>query len=302
MEFKDFTNKMAAAVKERMGEGYQVSVQTVKKNNNITLKGLLIIGKESNVTPMIYLEPFYHAVAGGRATMGQAASDIVDFYKEHKVSRPVDASPFTDYGNIRGRIRARLVNTGKNQDFLATVPHREYMDLSMIYAAVFDCEDGEQGSIIVKHEHMKLWGVTEQELFEQAESNTEAADDMEVISMSEIFRQTAGDEAAGEIGIMDCGAAPMYVVTNKKRLYGAVAMLNRKVMKKAAEILGRDFIILPSSIHEVLAVAATDVTAEVCRMAWIVNEVNSTEVAEDEILSGHVYRYDCQTGEIVIAA
>ncbi len=94
----------------------------------------------------------------------------------------------------------------------------------------------------------------------------------------------------------------MYVVTNKKRMYGAVAMLDRKVMKKAAEILGRDFIILPSSIHEVIVIPALNGDEDAGQMALMVKEVNATEVTADEILSEHVYRYDYQTGEIEIAA
>lgn len=302
MEFEDFMNKIVAAVKERMGEGYRVSVQRVMKNNGITLNGLLIAPKESNMAPTVYLEPFYHVVAEGRATLGEAVSGILDLYGMCKADRSIDVSALAAYDSVKGKIRARLVNTGKNSELLTEVPHREYLDMSLIYAILFGCEDGNQGSIIIRNEHMRLWGVTEQELYEQAKSNAEAADDLEVISMSELLREVAGDDAAREAGLMDEDTAPMCIITNKSRLYGAVAMMDRRIMEEAAAIIGRDFMILPSSIHEVIAVPAPYGNDAARRMARMVEEVNAMEVTVDEVLSSHVYRYDYQTGEIAIAA
>jgi len=302
MEFEDFTNKMIAAVKAKLGRDYQVSVRTVEKNNDIALTGLLVLNRRTNIFPTVYLEPFYCAVTEGRIAFEQAVTSIVGIYEEYKFDEPVDFSALTEYGRIKGKIRAGLINTEMNADFLVTVPHREYMDLSMIYLVVFDSEDGGHGSFIIRREHMKLWGVTEQELFTQAKSNMEAADDMEVTGISEIFREAVGDETAEEIGVMECDAVPMYVVTNKKRLYGAVAMLDQKTMRKVAEIINRDFMILPSSVHEILVIPAPDETEEISNMACMVQEVNAAEVRDDEILSSHVYRYNYQTGEIAIAA
>jgi hypothetical protein len=125
---------------------------------------------------------------------------------------------------------------------------------------------------------------------------------MEIRGISEVFREAVGDETAEEIGVLERNAIPLYVVTNKERLYGAVAMLNQRIMKKAAEIINKDFMILPSSVHEILVLPATDEAEEINQLACMVNEVNTAEVRDDEILSSHVYRYNHKTGEIAIAA
>jgi len=299
MEFKEFTEKMASAVEKQMGKGYRVSVQDVKRNNNVTLTGLLVSDGESNVSPFIYLEPFYRAVGENRETFGEAVLNIIGTYMENRTAGHFDISAFAEYGNASNRIRARLVNTEKNKDFLETVPHREFMDLSMVYEAVFDLRGRRQGSITVNYGHMELWGVTEQELFEQAKSNMEAAGNIEITSISEIL---CSFNPAEETGLEDCNAFPMYVVSNRSRMYGAVAMVNKKTMQEASEIFGRDFMILPSSVHELILVPSLGEPGEAVRMAEMVQEINDTEVAEDEVLSSHVYRYDCQTGNISIAA
>jgi hypothetical protein len=91
----------------------------------------------------------------------------------------------------------------------------------------------------------------------------------------------------------------VYVLSNKMKFHGAVQMLNRNVLEKTAEQLGKDLLILPSSIHEVLVIPAKGSKKEVEEICEIVRMVNATQLS-NEILSYHVYRYSRETGEITI--
>ena len=73
------------------------------------------------------------------------------------------------------------------------------------------------------------------------------------------------------------------------------------VMDNIAEKVGKDFYLLPSSIHEALVVPDRP-DMEVDSLAAMVREVNATQVAKDEQLSDHVYRYDYDNHSLVIAA
>lgn len=48
----------------------------------------------------------------------------------------------------------------------------------------------------------------------------------------------------------------MYVITNESKLFGATSMLYEETLYELAEKIGSDLYILPSSIHEVIAVSA----------------------------------------------
>ena len=67
----------------------------------------------------------------------------------------------------------------------------------------------------------------------------------------------------------------------------------------AAQKMNGDFYILPSSIHELLAVPVS--TAEIEELRQMVKEVNDNEVAPEEILGYEVYRYNRETGEVEVA-
>lgn len=82
-------------------------------------------------------------------------------------------------------------------------------------------------------------------------------------------------------------------------------MFNKQMLKSAAQILDGDFLLLPSSVHELILMPMEqeeEEGAQARQFAAMVQEVNDTQVEEDEILSYHVYRYCRETEEIVIAA
>ena len=65
--------------------------------------------------------------------------------------------------------------------------------------------------------------------------------------------------------------------------------------------IGRDFFVLPSSLHEVLLLPVMDEMS-----AWdlrqIVGTMNHQVVSDEEVLSDHVYRYLHKCNKLIIAA
>ena len=64
-------------------------------------------------------------------------------------------------------------------------------------------------------------------------------------------------------------------------------------MDQAAERVGGDFYILPSSIHEVLLVK-DDGKFGIDYLEDMVKEVNATQVAPEDLLTDSVYHYDAK--------
>ena len=93
----------------------------------------------------------------------------------------------------------------------------------------------------------------------------------------------------------------MYVLTNDTKLNGAAMLLCPATMDKVAEQVGSSYYIILSSIHETLIVPFSD-DLNVDQLRQMVHEVNSTQVAPDEILSDNVYVYDYDNHRIVAAA
>lgn len=88
--------------------------------------------------------------------------------------------------------------------------------------------------------------------------------------------------------------------------YGASAILGKRAWEEAASMYDSNFFILPSSIHECLAIPDLPEFITGDRESFIkyfhdmVRNVNNTVVDEYEILTYSVYYYDRQSGEISI--
>lgn len=293
-----FTEEIAALLKDRLGE-VEVMVHNAEKNNGLCLTGLAIRGQGSNIAPCIYLEDFYPGYSEGRRSLEDITDEIIQIYHRDRVGHSFDLSVFTDYSHVRHLLHGRLVNTEKNMERLKGIPHREFLDLSLVYCVAFPCMGSQgAGSVQITDKCMGLWKVSEQDLYEQAMENMAGADNAYIFSMADIF----ADIQAYIPETTRKQTSPMYVLTNRNKLDGAVQILNSGVLRKAAGIIGQDFFILPSSIHETILVPAGETDTAPEELAAVVREVNEEAVSEEEFLSGHVYHYCTADGQITIAA
>lgn len=295
MVSEEFAKEIVSALKERL-DGVSVSICHAMKNNVTFRTGIAIRETVSNMLFCIYLEEYYFAYKEGEKSIRDIVEDIIYINSQNDF----DASIFNDYSAVRTKLRGRLVNTEKNRELLKSVPHREFMDLSIIYYVEAFCLDGNQGigNIQVHYRHLQSWGVTENDLYNRIVENMSTFDRACILRMSDIMAEIS-EPCCGK---MHENTLSAYVLTNQSMVNGAIQILNRRALEDAACMFGSDFFILPSSVHETILVSANDYGDEVKELAVMVNNVNETSVLENEILSYHVYRYCKKTRQIRQAA
>lgn len=301
MEIKEFAQQVADAVQERLGGECRAEIKEIRKNNNAVLTGLMIRNPSTNVSPCIYLEEFFQGFEKGTETVEGMADRIAGAYREAGLPDRMDISFFTDYEKARKKVRGKLVNTEINRKLLEAVPHREFLDLSMVYMLCLEEEGcGMECSIDVKNEYLELWGVTEEELFGDAEANARSDGGAVLKSIVDVIKDVPYNEETAVPALDE--SFPMYVLTNRRRTYGAVGMLDAETLKEAGKILGGGYYILPSSVHELILLASSGKAGEVKKMEEMVKIINDTLVLAEERLGYHIYRYDNESGKISIAS
>ena len=77
-------------------------------------------------------------------------------------------------------------------------------------------------------------------------------------------------------------------------------LLNIPVLKKLADQLDSNLYLLPSSVHEIIAVRS-DPNTDVSYLTEMVNEANNYVVEPENYLSDHVYYFDREKCEVTIA-
>lgn len=287
MEIKEFSQKVCKTVGDSLGENYNVGLKEVRKNNDVLLHGLTIQEKDHNVAPTIYLEHFWRAYEEG-ASFSEVIDRLMAVYGQDGPACSVDMEFFTDFEKVRDRICYRLIGTEENRTLLEDVPHVEFLDLAVCFFYAYSGPVLGEGSILVHNSHMKAWGTSVAELMSLARENTPRLFPSQCSTMEEVLEEIVGERKQEATFARE---VPMKVLTNNRRLNGAVCMVYQGVLEQIAEELGNSLYILPSSIHEVILLAEEE-TAAPRELKKMIVEVNSTQVAPEEVLSNSLYRYD----------
>ena len=293
--FQEFCECVCEHVRGILGEDYTISMKSVRKNNNITMEGLLIRYLDSSVAPTIYLNPYYEQYSEGR-TISHIAEEVAEIYRNNR--DPWKEAPSFEFSEIRDKILFRVINRGLNEEELMHMPHVEIGDFAVGFQWVVDTDDRRLGSVRVTDEQAESWGVTTDELTKLAVENS-ARDVPPVLkSIEEVLHEIVRDNGGSFCGLTESELKessseqefPMYVLTNSRSHMGASALLALPFLDEFRERIGEDFWILPSSIHEVILVPVSKVEdrAKLCAM---VREINETQVPPQEVLSDEVYSY-----------
>ena len=300
MKFDQFTEEVVDKIREFLPESFanaSVELQTVVKNNDLKLTGLTIRSADSNISPTIYLEQFYDEYQSGK-DMGRILSNIADVRIRNEVKEVFDVTQITDFEHVKGAIVPRLMNQKWNVDLLKMRPHKFVADLAVTYHILLKQDITGTASVPVTNILMESWGVDTDILHELSIKNLPLLLPSSFQSMSSVLSGMLGDgeETEDILAGIPSQDEVMFILSNEKKMHGASALLDKKIMQTIIKKFG-DFYILPSSIHECIIVkATTDIDANM--LTAMVQDVNAGQVAVDERLSDHVYRYTAEDGLI----
>ncbi|MCM1561263.1 MAG: DUF5688 family protein [Butyrivibrio sp.] len=297
MDFEGFTEQILGKVGRKAAGKFAVQIGHVKQNNDAALTGIAAVMEGSNINPRIFLNGLYEEYKNGHAKLDEIADEIHGLFAEHYENRmEFDADAFSDWETVKPSIRAKLVNAGQNKERLKDIPHRTFLDLAVVYYVKSDdfWKKG-KGSIPVNAHHMEIWEQEEENLYETAVANMRSDGEPYFENFENIVRRLAMECIGMEGKLEQHPDVGMYILTNRCRQFGAAAILNKSVLRNIAEQIGDNFVVLPSSLHEVVVLKA-DKRAGYERLADMVKEVNATQLRAEERLSDHVYVY-CRNEE-----
>ena len=253
-----------------------------------------------NLSPNLYLDSFYKKYENGW-DLQEVLEDIGHALKE-SVQEMESFKEIIRLDNIRENVFCKFINTKQNEELLKTMPHRNFHDLSIVYAWYVGEQDGAMLSAPINHELAKSEGLSEEQLFLLGKENTRILFPTTIRPMSAVIEELMGrkESKGGELFEFEPDEEfPMYVVSNRRRFFGATAVLYEDGMQMLADRLDDNLYLMPSSIHEWIAVPESYTNLE--HLSEIVHLVNFSKVEEDERLSNEVYHYDKRTRQFTIA-
>ena len=293
---KSFADAVAETIKVQADNYFpsnfkvgRVEVNEVVKGNDTKLIGIIIGKENSNVAPNIYLEKYYDRYLKG-TDMDTLIDEICAVCVQNDVPN-LSADDLTNFDKVKDKICVRLINAEKNTEYLANKPHKLIEDLAIMYCISVLISESGQGSVPITNQLLDAYGITVDELHNIAMTNLKKQTP-KFVSMREMLLEMG----CPEFMLPPKDDLSMYVLTNESKTHGAAMILNNEVLSNIREKLNRDFIIIPSSIHEVLIVPISDDIMDINEYSKKIQKINASEVNSEEVLSDHPYLYTKNNG------
>lgn len=305
MNYEIFKEVVAEKFMDYMPEQYQgmrLRVEPVNKVNKV-LDGITLVGSGAgrSVSPTLYINHMYehYLETENLQEVLQSAARRMDMaFKEMPEVGDVNLEGAKD------NIVFQVINTLQNEDMLRDMPHREFQDLSIIYRWVVKVDENGIQSSAIRNNLAEQLGMNEEQLFKCAVENTRRIFPPTVKSMNDVIREMfISDGMPAEVADMMIGEMPedkmMWVISNDRGINGAGSMLYEDNLHKLAMKLETDLYILPSSVHECIAVSTN--VGDPYELAEMVSEINMGQVALEDRLSNQVYHYDKDARRLTLA-
>lgn len=247
---------------------YRPTIHTVRKVNEEKDTLILMPEKSSHIAamPNIYLDDMYEEFSQNKdldRVLRLIAAMVVQYTGSFRPSQ-VDL----DFKQKKDSIVMNLINTERNRALLESVPHKELMDLAVVYRIIMSREKDGMATVLVTDDLLKELGLTQEELEKVAYVNTGRLFPVEITKLSDA----------------------LYVMTNEAKVHGATTILYKEAVHRLSDQIGGNFYLIPSSIHEVMAVP--DHLIDPKKLILMLEEGNTVCSHKSEILSNTIYHYD----------
>jgi len=233
-------------------------------------------GPAENCGPMPTLnyQDMYRAVVGGAKLekVMQCIAQTMQFHLPPDVESSCqqlfeEDAPQTDM------LHVALINRKRNREYLRGLPHVDFLDLAAI--AYLEGTKGSGYLCVVTKDIQKQMGLGDEELLKTACENT--------------FRDYPSFLEDSHLGLNAwCPGSS----------FGAVCLLDKEMLREAAERLDSDLYVLPDSLHLLFLIAARSVPRQIVMESFF--RANLLEPDAGDFLSDNVYYYDRSEGSLRI--
>jgi len=289
MDFEQFKTEVIEEMRERFPE-LEISTQEVKKLQGRSYDGMSVQPEGSNIAAAMNLEGFFSQLNSGEslhAIMDNIEHTIDDVI--HNMPQ-IDVHAITDYEQMKDTLTLQMIPVAGNEERLAGIPHQEIEDMAVVYRMELNADEQGTSSILVTNAMLDTFGITADQLHTDAMEAAQENHPASLRNMNDVMRDMVGDFGAG---LIPDEPSPMWVATVEGGMHGACAIQYPGFLDQAAETLGGDFFVLPSSVHEVLLIP-NDGSVELSTLEQMVRDVNANEVAPEDRLSDNVFHYDSE--------
>lgn len=299
MSYKEFLEEVKNSIKEYLPDSFKdatVDIQKVKKNNGVELNGLTVRKTGQKISPVLYLDQHYRNLQQGLTNIQDICKNVAEGITQNQ--RSFDVNDILDPEKIKDRVTFSVIGAKNNISMLQDMPHRIKDDMAMVYRIIVNQENQEVGSVKISDQLAESLNLNEKDLYNMAMENTPKLFPAQFQSMYDVLKKMMPEMA--EMMGPNIFEDSMYVLSNEQNIDGASALFYPGVQEEIYKHMGKEYYVLPSSIHETIIVPK-NASMNATELKNMVMEINGKEVSPDEVLTDSVYEYDARSKTLTIA-
>jgi hypothetical protein len=309
LTYEEFKNTFSSKFPEVMGadfQGYELKMMPVVKRGK-NLDGFTFCPREKgegiSVMPTFYFNDIYEAYC--------VDEDITRSLYEisSTMKRSIQTGQFMsqdiDFSKIKRNVIAELINTENGTDYLYDYPHRDFLNLTIVYRWVVKVDETGIYSSMIDNSLMEVAGLTEEDLYKCAVKNTKRIVPPCVKTFDSVVRKMMRQSGKSDYEIRKLiGSTPqnqkIYVITNKHSFRASTALLFKEVLCSIAQKVESDYFVVPTSVNESLIVPVTTGIDPLRLQEMLIDSNEMFCGDDDQILSNNIYFYDSGRNQLKI--
>lgn len=297
---KEFLEKLRQEMEKQTRQDV-VTGEMLRVGGGTTYFGLIVLGKEDMSWPLLYVDQVYFDYQNGREFSSIVEELLVR--NEKRKERKQIQSYFVDFKKAKPNLCYQLVNRERHLAFLGDRPHESFFNLEKLYGILTEEKKGWRILLDIRKCHLEKWGISEQELKQQAEENMSTLLPIQKRKFQDFFSLSSEQENTCDAFLKSVHgeeqAEHLFILSNSLHFYGASVFTYPNVWKEIAEEWNDHLVISPNSVHE-LTVRPLKEGKELLACVMALRERNVTRRMEEEFLGNHVYLYEKGTGHIMV--
>lgn len=239
LNYEEFKEAITKKFQDALPEEFNVSRVIVQKTN--TEKEGLSISRKKEVAFGVYFKDMYEHYLKTNDLSDIVGKTIKCSLLDCRLIKEQGIEKLNDMEWVKNHMIMQFINTERNQELLKTLPHREFLDLSIIYRIIFEAPM-EGMSSIIKNKMAENYNLSEEDLYQIAYENTRKISEPILLPSSRVYfemfineHDEIPDELLSLLKQQDVNEKEMYVMTNKSKCYAAAGILYDDILSELAD-------------------------------------------------------------------
>lgn len=298
MKMERFTELMIKTVEAAMPNDVKeyatVGVREVVKSNDEKFHAIILEDPDKEVFPYVYLEDLYEQYENG-TSISELAKYVVEV---NTTPAPYDLKNIDfNFDNIKDKLILKIVEISRNLERIENLLCKDTGNgFALIPYIMFSKDESGMAMAAMTSGMVEEYGYDTEQIFAIAEKNTLENDEPIMCNLAAMIMnmETSNNLLKADAPTLNSN---MYIFTNESTMNGAVGFFIGETQQLIAQVLGENYYMLPSSIHEVMIVPESEApSAKIMRDMVI--DINNSVVDASEILSNRIFYYNRSTGEL----